>query len=230
MEFVNQYKEAAEFNKEQKEKRTCELLSTLYQRYKGKTIEVKPEKIKKAKDELYLEFCQKHDYDKDAAEAKKKFNELFIKVNNLNYVIHPSAIYTSRLLDFKNLPEPRNSKEINEKFYNTKQIVQLFQNPAKQQEALELEIEKLEKEIKQTFTEEQKELVKEFVQVKKKLIDDEENEELMNYIKKMKQEMKEKGFSRENIEKIISYCERLVKSVHQLEEELQVQVEVPPKK
>ena len=37
--------------------------------------------------------------------------------NKPAYKLHPSAIYTSRLLDFKNLPEPQNSKEINEKFY-----------------------------------------------------------------------------------------------------------------
>jgi hypothetical protein len=31
---------------------------------------------------------------------------------------HPQAIYTSRLLDFKNLPEPQNSKKINEQFWS----------------------------------------------------------------------------------------------------------------
>jgi len=38
--------------------------------------------------------------------------------NNSSFQIHPQAVYTSRLLDFKNLPEPQNSKEINEKFYS----------------------------------------------------------------------------------------------------------------
>ena len=32
---------------------------------------------------------------------------------------HPQAKYTSRLLDFKNLPEPPNSKDINTQFYNS---------------------------------------------------------------------------------------------------------------
>ena len=39
-------------------------------------------------------------------------------VNDLAYETHPQAIYTSRLLDFKNLPEPQNSKEVNEQFYD----------------------------------------------------------------------------------------------------------------
>jgi hypothetical protein len=30
---------------------------------------------------------------------------------------HPQAVYTSRLLSFKNFPKPQNSEEINEKFY-----------------------------------------------------------------------------------------------------------------
>ena len=34
-----------------------------------------------------------------------------------SYKTHPQAIYTSRLLDYKKLPEPQNSKEINIQFY-----------------------------------------------------------------------------------------------------------------
>ena len=34
-------------------------------------------------------------------------------VSSSSYTTHPQAIYTSRLLDYKNLPEPQNSKEIN---------------------------------------------------------------------------------------------------------------------
>ena len=36
-----------------------------------------------------------------------------------SYTTHPQAIYTSRLLDYRNLPEPQNSKEINDQFYNS---------------------------------------------------------------------------------------------------------------
>lgn len=35
-----------------------------------------------------------------------------------HYQTHPQAVYTSRLLDFKNLPEPQKSQEINDKFWN----------------------------------------------------------------------------------------------------------------
>ncbi|CAG8628107.1 17513_t:CDS:2, partial [Racocetra fulgida] len=50
-----------------------------------------------------------------------EYNESFSMLNDsplYSYEIHPSAIYTSRLLDFKNLPKPQNSKEINEWFYS----------------------------------------------------------------------------------------------------------------
>ncbi|CAG8568783.1 13098_t:CDS:2 [Ambispora leptoticha] len=49
-------------------------------------------------------------------EEAERFNK-----NNLilfSYQAHPQAIYTSRLLDFKNLPEPQNSKKINDQFYS----------------------------------------------------------------------------------------------------------------
>jgi hypothetical protein len=39
-------------------------------------------------------------------------------ISDSNYQIHPSAVYTSRLLNFKNLPEPQNSQEVNDKFYS----------------------------------------------------------------------------------------------------------------
>jgi len=53
---------------------------------------------------------------------KAETETLFSKLDNVlsSYKTHSQAIYTSRLLDFKNLPEPRNSKEINEQFYNLK--------------------------------------------------------------------------------------------------------------
>ncbi|CAG8673755.1 13209_t:CDS:2 [Ambispora gerdemannii] len=56
----------------------------------------------------------------DYLEVKGEFNQSLVnKVNNATLLqTHPQAIYTSRLLDFKNLPQPQNSKEINEQFYN----------------------------------------------------------------------------------------------------------------
>src|ERR1041384_2509907 len=38
-------------------------------------------------------------------------------VSSSSYETHPQAVYTSRPLDYKNLPEPQNSKEINIQFY-----------------------------------------------------------------------------------------------------------------
>jgi len=51
-------------------------------------------------------------------EAEEFNRNLPANVINPQYTIHPSAIYTSRLLDFKGLPQPQNSQEINDKYYS----------------------------------------------------------------------------------------------------------------
>ncbi|RHZ35955.1 protein kinase [endosymbiont GvMRE of Glomus versiforme] len=59
---------------------------------------------------------------KENTEFYRQYKEKEQFLNNqttLDYQIHPSAVYTSRLLDFKNLPEPRNSKEINDLYYSS---------------------------------------------------------------------------------------------------------------
>ena len=56
----------------------------------------------------------------------KEFNEkqpTFIKISNnneLEYTTHSQAIYTSRLLNFNNLPEPKNADDVE---YSVKIIV-----------------------------------------------------------------------------------------------------------
>jgi hypothetical protein len=61
------------------------------------------------------------------AEIDTKFFLQYKKIGGLNQTSLPDskslktnsrAIYTSRLLDFKNLPEPQNSQEINDRFYD----------------------------------------------------------------------------------------------------------------
>ncbi|CAG8821257.1 1132_t:CDS:2, partial [Gigaspora margarita] len=111
------------------------------------------------------------------------------------YQIHPTAILTSKPI-------------------NTKQIAQLLQNPDQQQQALELEIKKLEKEIGRQFTKEQKELVKEFISIKKKIA--EELEDKLN----------EKEILEEDVNEIILYCDRLIEKLEGLQ--LQAQVEIIP--
>ncbi|MCE8162870.1 MAG: protein kinase [Candidatus Moeniiplasma glomeromycotorum] len=54
-------------------------------------------------------------------EIVEKFSQaLSASFNTLNfdYKLHPQAIYTSRLLDFRELSKPQNSKEVNDKFYS----------------------------------------------------------------------------------------------------------------
>ena len=48
---------------------------------------------------------------------RKEAEEFNKSITSPSYTMHPQAIYTSRLLDYKNLPEPQNSKEINNQFY-----------------------------------------------------------------------------------------------------------------
>jgi serine/threonine protein kinase len=52
----------------------------------------------------------------------EEFNQSIISKSSVfltpPHKTHPQAIYTGRVLDFKNLPEPQNSKEINDQFYN----------------------------------------------------------------------------------------------------------------
>jgi len=57
---------------------------------------------------------------KQCNEAEKFNNSMTstsLNISSPSYTTHPQAIYTSRLLDYKNLPEPQNSKEINDQFY-----------------------------------------------------------------------------------------------------------------
>jgi len=109
---------------------------------------------------------------------------------------------------------------------NTAEIARLFQESEEQ--AIKVEISKIEKEINKSFTDKEKELVKEFIQNKKKLLKDEENDELMDNVGELKTKLKEESFSREDMGKVIEYCERFIKSEQELDQDqLQVQVEIP---
>ena len=63
------------------------------------------------------EFYKQH---KEAEEFNKSITsklDTSLNILSLSYTTHPQAIYTSRLLNYKNLPKPQNSKEINNQFY-----------------------------------------------------------------------------------------------------------------
>ncbi|CAG8465108.1 11362_t:CDS:2 [Cetraspora pellucida] len=105
------------------------------------------------------------------------------------YEVSPRIDYTSQLI-------------------NTKEIAQLFQESKKQ--ALELEIKKIEQEIKQPLTSELKELVGSFIQARKEMIKNEGDEEAKKKALELEDQLlDEKGLFEENIEKIIDYCKRL---------------------
>jgi len=121
------------------------------------------------------------------------------------------------------------------KAISTKEIAELLQNTEKQLQALEQEIKKLEKSINKTFTNEQKELVKEFIKASQEATKNQEDEVAINKIgkseKELKEKLKETNFSREEIKKVIHRCENLVELVKQLEKmQLQTQIEIPTNK
>jgi hypothetical protein len=70
-------------------------------------------KAKELYDLLYkLYYSNKYDISKEIEEADKinklTSSSLIYTGTTLSYTTNPQAIYTSRLLDFKNLPEPKN--------------------------------------------------------------------------------------------------------------------------
>src|SRR6185312_8051302 len=131
-------------------------------------------------------------------EVEQEYNQ-FSK--SVPYQIHPTTTTHSKLI-------------------NTQEIALLFQESEEQ--ALEQEIKKIEKEINQPLTDELKKLVSNFIQTYKER--ERGNKEIAKKdIKKLKEKLREEKFSDENIKKIIDYCDRLVK----LEQErLQANIEI----
>lgn len=138
---------------------------------------------------------------------KQEYNTFSL---NTPYRIHPTTITTSKLI-------------------NTQEIIRIFQES--EQKALEQEIKKMEKEIGKSLAEQQKKLVSDFIQTRKIIIKDKENEEAEDKVWDLEDKLKEKGLSGENIEKIIRYCERFIESEQQLKREvLQANIEIPTNK
>ena len=71
----------------------------------------------KNKDDEDIEFSEFYKQYKEAEEFNESITSSSNAVSPTSYTTHPQAIYTSRLLDYKKLPEPQNSKEVNDQFY-----------------------------------------------------------------------------------------------------------------
>ena len=79
-------------------------------------------------EEKDTEFCKQY---KEAEEFNKSITSKLntsLNISSPSYTTHPQAIYTSRLLNYKNLPKPQNSKEINNQFYNSSAIAKYSGN------------------------------------------------------------------------------------------------------
>ena len=63
---------------------------------------------------------------KEADEFNKKSSSTvqspLSSTSTLSYITHPQAVYTSRLLNFKNLPEPKNADKNDDLEYSGKHI------------------------------------------------------------------------------------------------------------
>ncbi|WNE41190.1 MAG: Serine/threonine-protein kinase PknD [Mycoplasmataceae bacterium] len=139
----------------------------------------------------------------------------------ISYQNHPQAVYYSRLLDNKSFPKSQNFKEIDKWFDLEKE--------------LEDEIEKIEKETNLSFENESKEMMKDFIELNQKLLkgieDSAFEDEIEKKEKKMRKRLKEKGFSEEEIGKIVRCCEKVeIVSSNQQKGEFQAKiVEIFPK-
>ncbi|UZO22877.1 uncharacterized protein OCT59_015226 [Rhizophagus irregularis] len=60
--------------------------------------------------------CEINKQSKEADKINKKFTSTSLPYNGttLSYTTNPQAVYTSRLLDYKNLPKPKNAIEYSE--------------------------------------------------------------------------------------------------------------------
>jgi hypothetical protein len=65
--------------------------------------------LKNKDSEIYKQASEVDEFNKTQASSALNNSEL-------KYVTHPQAIYTSRLLDFKNLPEPKNAELLGENY------------------------------------------------------------------------------------------------------------------
>ncbi|RIA87336.1 hypothetical protein C1645_878110 [Glomus cerebriforme] len=64
-------------------------------------------------------YSKKTEIFKQIKEADEINNKLQANIpSNLSYETHSEAIYTSRLLNFNNLPEPKNSDDYYNQYYN----------------------------------------------------------------------------------------------------------------
>ncbi|CAG8773351.1 27405_t:CDS:2 [Gigaspora margarita] len=155
----------------------------------------------------------------------EKAYKLYHIIRGLNF-IHEQE----RVGEFNKIEVPEykfDPKTMTSKLIKTEEIVKLLLDPDEQKRALELEIKKMEKEIGKPFTEGQKGLVKEFVQNQKRLLDNKEDEETKKEAEQLTEQLKKENFTKEEISKIINYCERIIDMVQQLE--FQTQIEIPPK-
>jgi len=134
----------------------------------------------------------------------------------LSSQLHSSTFRTSRLLDFKNLPEPQNNPS---QEWQTSTLLDLQIKAIKEQTNL----------LKESLDNESKELVDNFIQAYQEMLTNEEDEQAMDKVGELEEQLKKKGIAEQKIEEISRYCEDLVdleKKRQTKNEEIQTEAKV----
>lgn len=131
---------------------------------------------------------------------------------NTPYRIHPNTVTASKPINSEKISKlvrnlPKSS------FQSTKSLERISGELGSLKESL------AGKEVVNLF--------EEFIQARKNMIKNKKDKEVKNKVKELDKKMKENGLTKEKIEEIVRYCEKLVNLEQQLEQEqLQAQIEI----
>jgi len=161
------------------------------------------------------EFCQQLEEIRGVEELNKLSPMI---TNELTYKNHPQAIYTSRLLDFSK------SKNNSSQEWQTTTL-------------LELQIKSTKSELeffKQSLNSELKELVDNFIPLKKNALKDKDNKEIRDKAWELEEKLENEGLVTQDIEKLIKVCEimanlELEQQQTETEQFQEAQMEIPSK-
>ena len=168
--------------------------------------------------------------DKDEKDTKFTSQLREIKIYNQNlpkevrikkYKISSRNVFHSQPISTKEISELLKKLQLNDE--NSSHLTEISE-----------QIKSIKKEIstfKEPLDNEKKELVDNFIGIKKQSLKDENNEELRNKVWKLEEELEEQGLVTQDLEKLIKVCERINElEQQQIEtEQLQTNIEIPTK-
>lgn len=153
-------------------------------------------------------------YYHEVLEAAKFNKELSSKRNS--YHVHPQVSYFSKPISTQQIAEL--AKKLQESEQVSSQLNEIAENIK--------EIEEKIKCFKKSLNSELAEPIDNFVQARKKMINNREDKEAKTEVGNLEEQLEKKGLVTEDIEKLIKCCEKLVILEQQLEQP-QAQIEIP---